>query len=309
MESPIEGKPFKAKDALTELTNLLDSAITTVKKECHHDRPHEDKIRIMVILIALKSPISNRVVSSGDMSSHNVLDQINKVFQSNEETPFDRPLTIDVVGLKSPRDSDKIKNSKDLKVLDYTKDCKLKGSIITVRNKDNLCCPRAIVLDLAMVQRRQKLKSIKLGKGIQKKLAIKLHRKANISLGPCRLREISWFQILLGEYQIIVVDFHVRNAVIYEGPHRGKKIVLCKNGEHYDAINPEQMPAFFAKRFFCDKCKIIYNNFLCRPYNDPCNTCLQKSFLRVEGEGMECPDCFKYCRSNTYFDTHKNRRK
>ena len=136
-----------------------------------------------------------------------------------------------------------------------------------------------------MIQRHPKLKQIKIGKEIQKKLALKLCRKVNVPLGPYELREISRFQGVLGEYQITVIDFHARNAIIYEGPRRGKKIVLCKNSDHYDVINPEKMPAFSAIRFFCDKCKVYYNDFLCHPSNDPCNTCLQKSCLKVEGEG------------------------
>ena len=285
METPIEGKTFKVKDVLTEFANLFDSAITTVTEECNLDRTHEDKMRIMVTSSALKSLISTRVVSSGDMSARQVLDQIGKVLQSNEEIPLDRSFTIGVVGLKSPRGSGKMKNSKALKVLDYTKYCKLKRSIITIRNKDNFCCARSIAVGLAMVQRHPKLKQIKLCTGIQKRLALKLCGKANVPLCPCGFRKISRFQGVLGEYQITVIDFHARNATIYEGPRKDKKIVLCKNGDHYDVSNSEKMPAFFAKRFFCDECKIFYNNFLCHPCNDPCNTCLQKSCLRVEGEG------------------------
>ena len=101
-----------------------------------------------------------------------------------------------------------------------------------------------------MVQRHPKLKQIKLGKNIQKELAVELCRKANVAFGPCGLGEIARFQGILGEYQIVIIDFHARNGVIYEGPSRGKKIVLYKNGDHYDVVNPDKMPSLVCQTFF-----------------------------------------------------------
>ena len=84
---------------------------------------------------------------------------------------------------ETTKGSGKVKNQKAFKVLDYSKDCKLKRSIITIRNVDNLCCARALAVGLAMVQRHPKLKQIKLGKNIQKELAVELCRNANVAFG------------------------------------------------------------------------------------------------------------------------------
>ena len=84
---------------------------------------------------------------------------------------------------ETTKGSGKVKNQKAFKVLDYSKDCKLKCSIITIRNVDNLCCARALAVGLAMVQRHPKLKQIKLGKNIQKELAVELCRNANVAFG------------------------------------------------------------------------------------------------------------------------------
>ena len=77
--------------------------------------------------------------------------------------------------------------------------------------------------------------------------------------GPCGLREISKFQGSLSDYQIIVIDFHARNASIYEGPW-GKKNILYKNGDHFNGIIPKRLPAFHGKRFLCKKCKSFYSD-------------------------------------------------
>ena len=74
------------------------------------------------------------------MTSSKVLGEINKVLQSNEEIPLDQSFMIDIIGVKAP-----IGSGRSLKVLDYSKDTHIKKSIITIKNKDNLCCGRALV--------------------------------------------------------------------------------------------------------------------------------------------------------------------
>ena len=86
----------------------------------------------------------------------------------------------------------------------------------------------------ALADNHPKLKQIKIGQPIQKKLALDLYKKANVLPGPCGLREVSKFQGVLTGYQIIVIDFNARNTSIYEGPRRDRKIVLYKKGDHYN---------------------------------------------------------------------------
>ena len=275
-----------------------------MKKQCDFRMPLEDKIRVMVRSSALKSPISTRLIPSVQMTSSKVLSEITKVLQSNEEIPLDKSFTIDIIGVKAPTGS-----GKSLKVLDYSKDTHIKKSIITIRNKDNLCCGRAIAVGKALADNDPKVKQFKLGKLIQKRVALELYKKANIFPGPCGLREISKFQGSLPGYQIIVIDFHARNACIYEGPRGDKKIVLYKNGDHYNVINPKKLPAFHGKRFFCQKCKSFFSNYSSHPCFDPCHTCLRKECLLVSDQKRTCPDCFKICRSAQCFEHHKKSRK
>ena len=141
---------MKIKDILSELSNLFDT-VDNVKKQCGLDRL-SNKMRVMVTSSALKSPISTRLLPSGDMSARKILAEISKVLQSNEDVPLDRSFSIDVVALKGPRGS-----GKSLKVLDYSKDCKLKRCITTIRNVDNLCCARALAVGIAMAQGHSKL--------------------------------------------------------------------------------------------------------------------------------------------------------
>ena len=195
------------------------------------------------------------------------------------------------------------------KVLHYSKDTHLKKSIITIRNKDNLCCGRALAVGKALADNHPNVKQFKLGRPIQKKVALEAYKKANILPGPCGLREIGKFQGSLPGYQIIFIDFHARNASIYEGPRGDKKIVLYKHGDHYNEVNPAKLPAFHGKQFFCEKCKSFFENYRTHLCFDPCHTCLRKECLLVSDQKRTCPDCFKFCRSSRCFEHHKKSRK
>ena len=177
----------------------------------------------MIRSSALKAPISTRLIPSAQMTSSKVLGEITKVLQSNEEIPLDQSFTIDIIGVKAPTGS-----GKSLKVLDYSKDTHVKKSIITIKNKDNLCCGRALAVGKAIADNHSKVKQFKQGKFIQKKVALDLYKKANVLPGPSGLREISKFQGSLPGYQIIVIDFHARNTSIYEGPRAEKKLFCVR---------------------------------------------------------------------------------
>ena len=74
-------------------------------------------------------------------------------------------------------------------------------------------------------------------------------------------------------------------------------------------MNPKKLPAFYGKRFFCQKCKNFYTNYRTHPCHDPCRTCLRKECLWVFSEKRTCSDCFKTCHSVKCFDHHKKIRK
>ena len=277
-----------------------------VKKQCDLKTPAEDLLRVMIRSDVLKAPISTRLLPSLQMTAAKVMSEITKVLQSNENIPLDQSFVIDVVAIKSPTGSGK--NSTSLKVLDYSKDSIVKKSIITIKNKDALCCGRAIAVGQALADNHPKLKQFKLGRMIQKQAALKLYKKANVLSGPCGLREISKFQGVLVGYQIIVIDFDARNSVIYEGPRGNKKIILYKHGDHFNVINPEKLPSFHGKRFLCQKCKSYVSNYFNHPCSDPCNTCLRKDCSLISCEKQVCADCYKVCRSVACYNHHKKSR-
>ena len=87
--------------------------------------------------------------------------------------------------------------------------------VCEIKNKDTLCCARAIVVMPKYTKRQASeentFENIRKGRGKnsqQLKQAKKLHEEAGVSEGPCGLEEIEQFQDYLGPqgYRIIVLE-------------------------------------------------------------------------------------------------------
>ena len=65
-----------------------------MKKQCDLQTPFEDRLRVMIMSDALKTPISTRLLPAIQMTSNKVLSEVTKVLQSNENIPLDQSFVI-----------------------------------------------------------------------------------------------------------------------------------------------------------------------------------------------------------------------
>ena len=92
-----------------------------------------------------------------------------------------------------------------------------KKSVITIQNLDELCCACALVAAKAYRDwgcRHWQYDNVRKGHPIQGQLARQLHRRARVPEGPCGIGELNLFQIVLADYQIVVVsaDHAIRSS-------------------------------------------------------------------------------------------------
>ena len=78
----------------------------------------------------------------------------------------------------------------------------VKHSRFTIKNRDELCCARAIVTMKALVDangntRDRHYKNLKEGRPVQRRLAKELHRLAGVPEGPCGTSELQKLQAVL----------------------------------------------------------------------------------------------------------------
>ena len=131
-----------------------------------------------------------------------------------------------------------------------------KKSRITIKNKDNLCCARAIVTMKALADadgntRNQEYQNLKQGRPVQERLAKELHQQAGVPEGPCATPELTRFQAALPNHQIKVVSIDPPHMIIFAGnpaTPTGKIIRLIKEDGHYDGCN--SFAGFLSKSYF-----------------------------------------------------------
>ena len=176
-----------------------------------------------------------------------------------------------------------------------------------IKNKDELCCGRAIVVMREYAKKKageknryENVRQNRRKKTQQLKEAKKLYKEAGVPEGSCGYEEIEKFQEYLGPkgYQLIVVD-PVRGGVIFTGEaykFAPKVIQLVKtyyedsDGEtkaHYDGVY--SIAAVMNRCKFCRYCCKGYNTEDAKHHNclhANCPSCMRRRNKTSKG----CPD-------------------
>ena len=203
----------------------------------------------------------------------------------------------------------------------------VKKSRVTIKNKDDLCCARAIVTMKALVDedgntRDRDYKNLKDGYPIQERKAKELHRLAGVPEGPCGLHELEQFQTALPGYQIKVVSIDPPHMIIYAGPVPSDKIIrLIKEDDHYDGCN--SFAGFLSRSYFCDKCNKGFdhddlahhscNGKWCHACKrDDCPDFIEAKRPLARGRfptpTSHCPLCHRKFFGDQYYNYHLQRR-
>ena len=131
---------------------------------------------------------------------------------SNEAFNPDRGFQVDVVFVSMLGPGSGRHKQRNAGRLCLDRDNKKKKCIITIKNRDALCCARHIVTMGAHCHKDQGVDelrqwdSLKKGYPVQQRQAQALHQQAGVAEGPCGLPELRQFQQALGpQYQLLVM--------------------------------------------------------------------------------------------------------
>ena len=159
------------------------------------------------------------------------------------------------------------------------------------KNRDELCCTRAIVTAKARLDQHPNWDGFKRGRRIQAEHAVDLHHETRVPRGPCGYDELWAFSLApsLYDYQILLCDAKLGYVVTSFGPPSQKQLIFLYSDGHYNVIT--SLPGFFGTSYFCARCLKPYDNqghHACDNNPDYCSACLQTG----------CPDYTKaQCRS------------
>ena len=152
----------------------------------------------------------------------------------------------------------------------------VKRSRISIKNKDDLCCARAIVTMRAWADEQAQrfppigFNTLRKGKPSQKRLALELLQTAGVAPGPCGLPELVQLQAAMPEYQIKVLKVGRPHMMVFVGDPPSptpRRILLILEDGHFDGCT--SFAAFFNTVYFCHDCDRGYDHDDMK--NHPCD--------------------------------------
>ena len=184
---------------------------------------------------------------------------------SNESFNPDRSFQVDVlfVSMPGPGSGHGKKHNPGRLCLD--RENKKKRCIVTIKNKDQLCCARAIVTMRAHCHKHQGVDGFRQWDNLKKRYPVQhrqaqtLHREAGVVEGPCGLPELRQFQQALGpQYQLLVMTRMKPFFLIFKGSAAPHQIRLLKSNDHFDGCT--SFPALANRSYYCLDCERGFNS-------------------------------------------------
>ncbi len=260
-----------------------------------------DLIRFVLRTEQLDKPISLPFMPVSRLTPERLYSQIERVVQSHQEFRLDESVIVDIVHVEMPEGKGKRKRDN----IDLESYLESKRSVVRIRNNDDLCLARALVVAIAKAD-GDKRYGLLLDhrRPAQRKAACELHEKAGVPLGPCGIPEVKQFQKHLPEYEINIVSMDHGDSIIYpECPTDAevKRLYLYLHSNHYDVIT--KMPGFLNRSYFCCKCRKAYNSTVQHLCKAMCKMCW--SFDCPFVELQNCEECGRVFKSQACYDRHK----
>ena len=285
--------------AVLNILHILNRAFKHLFDRLTTDMAPHEQVRLILNYHQLDRPISLPFLPQEKLTPERFLAAVERVVQSNGHFTLDESVNVNVVHVEMPHDGTGRKRN----VVNLQNYLNKKRCFIQIKNKDELCCARAVVVAKAKLDKDPPMKSLFAPRGtLQDRLARELHETAIVPLGPCGIGEIKKFQAVLPGYQLNIVSKEHLNAMISSGPEADKCLYLYNHDNHYDVIT--SMPAFLARKQYCHKCKKCFDKITDHPCGDLCKLCNTQNCPVVNWIYFQ--DCNRFYKSDECFARHKD---
>ena len=266
----------------------------------------------------LDYPIQTRLMRAGEFSLEDILDEIQKVLQSNEDFVIGDDLLIRLVIIQLPVGGKSQRRSVVAK-----KWLKKSRSVVVIKNRDNLCLARSIGVCIAhlinnlykhnwlqqkpdWVSANPLLETLFWGGNKytcmrhrsrpQEKFALWFHEKADIpTTNSCGVDECVKFQNVLTTMGIALKVFSqpYAGAIIFRGPKElAHSIYVYHREQHFDSIIA--VTGFLKRCFFCTHCEKGYDVKYVHRCKYICAHCYRTSPGGCKGDFIQCKKCHRY---------------
>lgn len=174
-----------------------------------------------------------------------------------------------------------------------------KSSVITIKNKDNLCLVRCVVCSTSYAERkewkRDKTKNTRNRETAQKKAAVALCNEMNMDITS--MKGIEDLKKIENHLQMRIMVYNYDKNIIYHGnklydcPGVKDKIYIVYHSEHYDLISRERVNAFLSLRKYCHHCQVGYSKTHTCSNDLVCNYCKSDKCSQEKGNFVHCSGC------------------
>ena len=263
------------------------------------DMDESDQVRFVLRSTQLDTPISIPFLPLRQLTPERVFSAVQRVIQSNQDFRLNDTVNVDLIHVEAPQGRGRSKRN-IVNIKEYLHN---KKSVITIKNHDNLCLARALVVAIAKVENAPNYSYLLRQDRAQQIKAIELHANANVPLGPCGLEEVDMFQKYFTQYEINIVSGNHDSAIIYPPqPSTDKKpIYLYLHDNHYDVITA--MTGFLSTTYYCHKCKRAYSYKFDHLCPGMCKSC--RAYECYVNVPMQCDQCKRTFKSRACYERHK----
>ena len=293
-----------ALNGVREVLCFLEALFDSVLIKISNGMLATDQVRFVMHSQQLSYPISLPFMPRNELTTTRIMFEIERVLQSNEKFSLDGSLHVNLIHVAMPSGGKgKIgRGGVNLQKRLHDKKC-----FIQIRNKDELCLPRAIVTAIARENNHKKWSSIRQGKEPQRSEALELLKRANLPLKRCGLEDVKKFQEVIPEYQIVVVSAEHFNRIVFKGPSAEKVIYLYFHDGHFEIIT--SMAAFLNRSYFCPTCLKGYDVEDPRHHRcpDKCCCCQRIGCTDRVNHWQHCDDCGRFFKDVTCYKNHKEK--
>ena len=298
----LEDVPFhRAHDTII---SVLDHIRTTVLQPF---RP-TDRVRLSIESSSLKLgiPVWTPLTELSQLTTTRWMMEVEKVLNSQESFVFDGSFKIRVDVASPPGGSCRLDVPIQMAKFLAKKQC-----VISVKNEDDICMARALVIAKAIADygstTAHPVMDLRRGIKAQRKAAQILVLRAQLPFRRFTIEDIPAFErVLGGKYQVYVLSLEHANAIIYpkSAPGQEKKtpLLLLLHNEHFDVCS--SITAFFERGYFCFKCRKGYNNQQRHRCDAKCSMCLRVDCPRDDDQKITCDECHREFLGDDCFQHH-----
>lgn len=278
----------------------------------------DDQVRVSVAHPGLKSPAWIPFRKWATLTASDILNPVARILQSNEQFRLDERMSLHVCHVRVPQGDGRgrghLKRRDSLSLEDYLK---RKKAIVVIKNKDDLCFQRAIVIAKHYANKtntpeweaeRTRLVKSSGPYSWQTKKVHHLIQEVGAKAEACRGQE-TWeqYQKTLGTqgYQLFVYSKLLFGKLMYKGKVSGanpKKLHLYNHDHHYDVIT--SMPAFLERSYYCELCNKGYNNLGDHICISVCSACRRPGPNCASDIERSCVVCHRTFYNEDCLKTH-----